>query len=115
MQRVFGMSLRLPGSLLSDDGIDPSYLSEDPLKDFERAEVLRRAATRAWAALDSRERLLKSFRARHRTPQVFNEGQLVFVWRQPKVGPGKWHGPGIIMFPTSGGAWVNMRCFVENG
>ena len=41
--------------------IDPSYLSEDPLKDFERSELLRRVATRAWAALDSRERLIKSF------------------------------------------------------
>ena len=60
MQRVFGFSHRLPGSLLSDDLIDPSYKSEDPLKVFERAEGLRRAATRAWAALDSRERVLSA-------------------------------------------------------
>ena len=84
-------------------------MSEDPLKDFERAEVLRRAATRAWAALDSRERVLKTFRARHRVDETFAEGDLVFVWRQPKVGAGRWHGPGIVMLPTAGGAWVNMR------
>ena len=79
MQRVFGFTTRLPNSLLSDDPIDPSYLSTDPLTDFTRAEKLRQAATRAWAAQDSRQRLLHSLRARHRTPQTFAEGQLVFV------------------------------------
>ena len=109
MQRVFGFSHRLPNSLLSDDIIDPLYLSQDPLEDFHRAELLRQAATRAWAALDSRTRMLKVLRARHRTPQNFTEGQLVFVWRQPRVGGGHWHGPGVIVLPTAGGAWINMR------
>eukprot|EP00973_Karenia_brevis_P011934 1619997-Karenia_brevis.AAC.1 len=53
--------------------------------------------------------LLKSLRARARTPQNFDEGQLVFVWRQPKVGVGRWQGPGIVILPTAGGCWVNMR------
>ena len=109
MQRVFGFTHRLPNSLASDDPIDPMYLSEDPLEDFRKAEELRQAATRAWSALDNRVKLLKALRARHRTPQTFVEGQLVFVWRQPKVGPGRWHGPGVIVLPTSGGAWINMR------
>ena len=109
MQRVFGFSHRLPNSLLSDDIIDPLYLSQDPLEDFHRAEQLRQAATRAWAALDNRTRMLKVLRARHRTPQSFTEGQLVFVWRQPRVGSGRWHGPGVIVLPTAGGAWINMR------
>jgi len=109
MQRVFGFTHRLPGSLLSDDVIDPQYLSEDPLQDFNRSEQLRQAATRAWAATDNRARLLKVLRARHRIPQTFTEGQLVFVWRQPKVGPGRWHGPGVVVLPTAGGAWINMR------
>ena len=109
MQRVFGFTQRLPNSLLSDDGIDPSYLSEDPLKDFKRSEELRQAALRSWAAMDNRARMLKVLRARHRTPQTFTEGQLVFVWRQPKVGEGKWQGPGVIILPTTGGAWINMR------
>ena len=109
MQRVFGFTHRLPNSLLSDDLIDPMYLSEDPLTDFKRAEELRTAATRAWAALDSRQRLQKSLRARHRTPQNFTEGQLISVWRQARVGAGRWHGPGVIVLPTAGGAWTNMR------
>ena len=85
------------------------YLSENPLEDFQKAEQLRQAATRAWAAMDSRGRLLRCLRARHRVPQTFCEGQLVFVWRQPSVGNGKWHGPGVIVLPTAGGAWVRMR------
>ena len=109
MQRVFGFSHRLPNSLLSDDPIDPEYLSESPLSDFQRSEALRRAATRAWASMDSRTRLQKVLRARHRTPQTFTEGQLVFVWRQPRVSSGRWHGPGVVILPTAGGAWINMR------
>ena len=76
---------------------------------FERSEKLRQAATRAWAALDNRARLLKSFRGRHRVQHTFQEGDTIFVWRQSKLGPGKWTGPGVIVLPTAGGAWVNMR------
>ena len=106
---MFLVSHRLPDSLLSDDPIDPEYLSVNPCQDFQRAEDLRRAATKAWASMESRSRLQKVLRARHRIPQTFSEGQLVFVWRQPRVGPGRWHGPGVIVLPTAGGAWVNMR------
>ena len=109
MQRVFGFTHRLPNSLLSDDPIDPQYLSENPLSDFQRSEALRRAATKAWISLDSKVRLAKVLRARHRIPENFVEGQLVFVWRQPRVGAGRWHGPGVIVLPTAGGAWINMR------
>ena len=37
------------------------------------------------------------------------EGQLVYDCRQPKVGDGRWAGPGIVVLDTSGGAWINMR------
>ena len=109
MQRVFGSNLRLPNSLNSDDAIDSELLSENPSEDFQRAEEMRRQATRAWARLDSRGRLQRAFRARHRTIQNFTEGSLVFVWRQPRGGPGKWVGPGLVIIPTAGGCWVNMR------
>ena len=84
-------------------------MTDNPLGDFRRSEDLRRAATRAWAAVDARSRLPKVLRARHRVPETFTEGQLIFVWRQPRVGRGRWHGPGVIVLPTTGGAWVNMR------
>ena len=109
MQRVFVTTTRLPASISSDDPIDPSYMYQDLLADYKRAEELRQAAARVWAALDSRSKLLRSLRGRHRTPQNFVDGQLVFVWRQGKVGDGKWHGPGVIVLNIAGGAWVNMR------
>ena len=70
---------------------------------------MRRAALRAWAEVDGHERISRAFRARHRPPATFYEGQLVYVWRQPKVGAGRWDGPGILVLPTAGGAWINMR------
>ena len=42
-------------------------------------------------------------------PTNFTSGQLVFVWCQPRVGTGRWHGPGVIVLDTLGGSWVNMR------
>ena len=109
MQRVFGMSHRLPSSLLSDDVIDPVYCFDSPNHDFHRSEQLRRMAVRAFARLDCRERLGKALRARHRTVENVTEGQLVYVYRQPKVGRGWYVGPGVVILPTSGGAWVNMK------
>jgi len=108
-QRVFGMSMRLPGSLLSDDAIDPFYMYDDPTTQFHRDAELRQAATRAWAATDSRARIKKALSARPAKQESFTEGDVIFVWRQPKVGAGKWVGPGVVILPTSGGAWVNMR------
>ena len=35
-QRVFGSSLRLPGSLLSDDPMDRQLLTADPYTDFQQ-------------------------------------------------------------------------------
>ena len=46
-QRVFGSSLRLPGSLLSDDPIDRQLLTADPYTNFHRANEMRTAAQRA--------------------------------------------------------------------
>ena len=99
MQRVFGLAQRLPATLLSDDPIDPEYLSTDPVRDFHRAEDLRRAAMKAWTAMGSRTRLLRVVRACRRITPSFAKGQLVFVWRQGRVGSGEWFG----------GARVNMR------
>ena len=109
MQRVLGYNPRLPNSILSDDAIDPQYTVTDPLADFQRSEELRRAATRAWAATENRSRVLKALRARHRIDQHFKDGDMIFVWRQPRVGEGRWHGPGVIILCTAGGAYVNMR------
>ena len=46
-QRVFGSSLRLPGSLSSDDPIDRQLLTADPHTNFHRANEMRTTAQRA--------------------------------------------------------------------
>ena len=46
-QRVFGTSLRLPGSLLSDDPVDRMVVASDPSTEFQRAAEIRDAATKA--------------------------------------------------------------------
>ena len=44
---VFGSSLRLLGSLLSDDPFDRQLLTADPYTNFHRANEMRTAAQRA--------------------------------------------------------------------
>eukprot|EP00959_Pyramimonas_sp_CCMP1952_P384077 8049375-Pyramimonas_sp.AAC.1 len=112
MQRVFGFTQHLSATLLSDDPIDPECLSTDPIEDIHRAAELRRAAMKAWTAMNSRIRLLRDDRARHRIPPAFTGCQLVFVWRQGLVRSGKWFGPAVIILPTAGGAWIHMRSTV---
>ena len=83
--RVFGRAMTMPTSILSDNAVDPLMLNDNPNEDFIKAEGLRRAAQRAWSALDTKSRMAKALRARHHTIEVFTEGQLVFVWRQPQL------------------------------
>lgn len=40
LQRVFGFTTGLPASISSDDPIDPSYLSIDPLSDLDARKNL---------------------------------------------------------------------------
>ena len=46
-QRVFVSTLRLPGSLLSDDPVDRFIVSSDPITDFLSTAVIRDAAMKA--------------------------------------------------------------------
>ena len=46
-QRVSGASLRLPGSLLSDDPVDRIAVASDPSTEFQRSAEIRDAATKA--------------------------------------------------------------------
>mgnify|MGYP001250986578 CR=1 FL=1 len=45
----------------------------------------------------------------HMGKKHHSEGDLIYVWRQPKVGQGKWVGPGVVILSTESGAWVNMK------
>lgn len=114
VQRVLGITPGLPGSITCDDPIDLAYLLSTPTDDFRRASELRAAGLRAF-----HERLVDQ--VAERPPRQakdpitsINGGDLVFVWRQPTVGNGFWTSPGVVLLPTAGGEWVNMRGSVWN-
>ena len=66
-RRVFGSSLRLPGSLLSDDPIDRQLLIADPYTNFHRANEMRTAAQRALFKQNSERAVQAAGMARHRS------------------------------------------------
>ena len=66
-QRVFGSSLRLPGSLLSDDPIDRQLLTAVPYTNFHRANEIRTAAQRALFKQNSARAVQAAGLARHRS------------------------------------------------
>eukprot|EP00959_Pyramimonas_sp_CCMP1952_P059154 1235452-Pyramimonas_sp.AAC.1 len=91
------------------DPIDPECLSTELAQYFHRAEVLRRAAMKAWTSMDSRTRRLPVLRARHRIPPTFSAGELVFAWREGRACSGKWSGLVVVVLTIAAGAWINMR------
>ena len=82
-QRVFGSSLRLPGSLLSDDPIDRQLLTADPYTNFHRANEVRTAAQRALFKPNSAHAVQAAGLARHRSQprENINAGDTTMVWR----------------------------------
>ena len=99
-QRVFGSSLRLPGSLLSDDPIYRQLLTADPYANFHRANVFKNYARAVQAA-----RL-----ARHRSPP--REDINAMLWCNNKLtGRKGWTGPGVVVAvsPTRTSFWISMR------
>ena len=65
-QRVFGNSLRLPGSFLSDDLIDNSLLSSDPTTEFGRTAEMRHRVQQALLQLDDKMAVDRARLARSR-------------------------------------------------
>ena len=86
-QRVFGSSLRLPGSLLSDDPIDRQLLTADPYTNFHRANEMRTAAQRALFKHNSARAVPAAGLARHRPQprEKINAGDTTMVWRNNKL------------------------------
>ena len=86
-QRVFGSSLRLPGSLLSDDPIDHQLLTADPYTNFHRANEMRTAARRALFKQNSARAVQAAGLARHRSQprENINAGDTTMVWPLQQV------------------------------
>ena len=82
-QRVFGSSLRLPGSLLSDDPVDRVLVATDPTTDFAHSNEIRAAAQQALFKASDQRALIRAFKGRSRTQgqAEFREGDLVYVRR----------------------------------
>ena len=113
-RRVFGSSLRLPGSLLSDDPIDRQLLTADPYTNLHRANEMRTAAQRALFKQNSARAVQAAGLARHSSqPRVdINAGDTTTVWRNNKLtGRKGWTGPGVVVAvsPTRTSIWISMR------
>ena len=110
----FGSSLRLPGSLLSDDPIDRQLLTADPYTNFHRANEMRTAAQRALFKQNSARAVQAAGLERHRSQprENINAGYTTMVWRNNNLtGRKGWTGPGVVVAvsPTRTSSWISMR------
>ena len=113
-QRVFGSSLRLPGSLLSDDPIDRQLLAADPYTEFAKSNAMRSAAQQALFKQNTTRAVQTARLARSRTQPKDSllVGDTVMVWRHNKTtGKRGWTGPGVIIAisQTKTSFWIHMR------
>ena len=114
-QRVFGSSLRLPGSLPEATiPFDRQFLTADPYTDFHRANEIRTAAQRALFKQNSARAVQAARLARHRSQprEDINAGDTTMVWRNNKLTRRKgWTGPGVVVAvsPTRTSFWISMR------
>ena len=110
---MFGSSLRLLGSLLSDDPIGRQLLTADPYTNFHRANEMRTAAQRALFKQNYARAVQAAGLARHR-PQPrenINAGDTTMVWPQQQFDWKKRTGPGVVVAvsPTRTSFWISMR------
>ena len=113
-QRVFRSSLRLPGSLLSDDPIDRQLLTADPYTNFHQPTKCERRLNERWSNKTQHVRLQAAGLARHRSQprEDINVGDTTMVWRNNKLtGRKGWTGPGVVVAvsPTRTSFWISMR------
>ena len=123
MQRLLGWSLRLPGSMLSDDPLDPQLMVQSAGDEVRRMLHLRQVAQEAYIKSQSETALSKARNSRNRTPQKFLPGETVYVFRQPKERKRKhaitpesregrkpaWVGPGVVLAVDGPNLWISMR------
>ena len=124
VQRQIGQWPRLPGSLMSDEFLDPALQLQNTSDEFDRLLELRRLAQEAFVELASKEAAVKSLKARSRPQRVFKTGDVVYVFRalrkkksvhgqQAARGHGMgrkatWVGPGHVLALEGSVVWINM-------
>lgn len=82
VQRQIGQWPRLPGSLMSDEMLDPALQVQCTSDDFSRLLELRQLAQDAFVRVASKDAAAKSLRARSRPQPSFKTGDLVYVRRK---------------------------------
>ena len=113
-QRLFGRSLRLPGSLLADDRWDQEMVKASAGDLVQRSWAIREAARTAWIKEDDVVSVRRASAAQTRKSDIhafsFYPGQWAYVWRRNDNRHG-WVGPGALIAVTPGGNswWINMR------
>ena len=114
-QRAFGVNPRLPGSLLSDDLLNPELLQESASSDMRRSWEIREAASMAWMKQPDIDAVRRSVKAMTRSADLkpLAVGEWVFVWRSTPNFTG-WSGPGVLLAisPTERSMWVSLRGFL---
>ena len=81
VQRQLGQWPRLPGSLMSDEVLDPALQTQDTTDEFDRMLTLRKLAQEAFMKLSCQRAADKALKARPRLQRVFKAGDLVYVYR----------------------------------
>ena len=83
LQRVFGISDRLPADLTSDDiyAQDPIYDFAATDTSFEESRQIREAAMKAHGEVSIRDRIEDAVRARPRTQTVLRADYVIMVWK----------------------------------
>eukprot|EP00435_Cladocopium_sp_Y103_P071079 s134_g36.t1 len=125
VQRQIGQWPRMPGSLMSDEVLDPALQVQHVSDAFDRTLELRQIAQDAFMKLACKEAAAKSLRARTRIQRVFKAGDIVYVFRvlrkrkkvhgQPEAERGhgvgrraSWIGPGHVLAMEGSVVWLNM-------
>lgn len=124
VQRQIGQWPRLPGSLMSDEFLDPALQLQNTSDEFDHLLELRRLAQEACVELRSKDAAVKSLKARSRIQRIFKAGDVVYVYRALRRkksvrglsaarghGLGRkatWVGPGHVLVPEGSVVWINM-------
>ncbi|OLP86861.1 Copia protein [Symbiodinium microadriaticum] len=123
MQRQIGHNLRLPGSLLSDDHLDPSLVIQSSGEEMRRVLEIRKAAQEAYMKSQVETAITKAKNARVRIQVEFLPGETVYVYRQPKERKRRhvmtpeahesrkatWVGPGVVLAVEKPSLWISMK------
>lgn len=126
VQRQIGQWPRVPGSLMSDEALDPALQVQNMTDEHDKLLEFRRLAQEAFVKLSSKEAAARSLKARSRLQRVFKAGDVVYVYRVLRrrktvrgheagaargYGVGQrpsWVGPGHVLAMEGSVVWVNM-------